>query len=230
MTSQPVAYHVLATDYDGTLADNGSVAPGVLDGLRRFKASGRRLVLVTGRELDDLAGVFPDLDVFDRIVAENGGVLYRPASGDTLTLGAPPDDAFVERLRDDGVTPLSVGRVIVATRTPYETLVARAIATLGLDLDITYNKGAVMVLPSGIDKASGLRHALDDLHVSGAATVGIGDAENDEALLNVCRHCVAVANAVPTWRARAHAVTAAPAGEGVLEVIDALLASDGSRP
>jgi HAD superfamily hydrolase (TIGR01484 family) len=230
MTSHPLRYHVLATDYDGTLADDGSVAPDVLDGLRRFKASGRRLVLVTGRELDDLAGVFPDLDVFDRIVAENGGVLYRPATGDTLTLGAPPHDAFVERLRDDGVTPLSVGRVIVATRTPYDTLVARAIENLGLDLDITYNKGAVMVLPSGIDKASGLRQALDDLQVSGAATVGIGDAENDEALLNVCRHCVAVANAVPTWRARAHAVTAAPAGEGVLELIDALLASDESRP
>jgi hydroxymethylpyrimidine pyrophosphatase-like HAD family hydrolase len=226
MTSHPLRYQVLATDYDGTLSDDGSVSPAVLDGLLRFKASGRRLVLVTGRELDDLAAVFPRFDVFDRIVAENGGVLHRPADGDTLALGAPPHVAFVERLRKDGVSPLSIGRVIVSTRTPHDTLVARAIESLRLDLDITYNKGAVMVLPTGIDKASGLRHALDDLQASGAETVGIGDAENDEALLRVCSYCVAVANAVSTWRARAHAVTAAPAGNGVLEVIEALLAVD----
>jgi hydroxymethylpyrimidine pyrophosphatase-like HAD family hydrolase len=223
MTSHRLDYQVLATDYDGTLADGGAVAPAVLDGLRRFKAAGRRLVLVTGRELDDLASVFPQLDIFDRVVAENGGVLYRPESGDTLSLGAPPDEDFVERLRRERVSPLSVGRVIVATVTPHDTLVARAIETLGLDLTIIYNKEAVMVLPTGIDKASGLQQALDELGMSGAHTVGVGDAENDETLLTVCGRCVAVANAVPSWRARAHAVTAAASGAGVLELIDSML-------
>lgn len=225
MTSPPARYQVLATDYDGTLADNGTVAPDVLDGLRRFRASGRRLVLVTGRELDDLATVFPQLDVFDRVVAENGGVLYRPASGETVALGPPPDAVLVERLRSDQISPLSIGRVIVATSTPHDRIVARAIEALRLDLRVIYNKEAVMVLPAGIDKASGLRQALDELGMSGAETVGIGDAENDETLLAVCRHCVAVANAVASWRAHAHAVTAAPSGAGVLEVIQSLLAS-----
>jgi HAD superfamily hydrolase (TIGR01484 family) len=224
MTSHRLDYQVLATDYDGTLADGGSVAPAVLEGLRRFKASGRRLVLVTGRELGELAGVFPALDVFDRVVAENGAVLYRPESGDTITLGAPPDEDFVEHLRRERVSPLSVGRVIVATVTPHDTVVARAIEALGLDLNIIYNKQAVMVLPTGIDKASGLRQALDELGMAGADTVGVGDAENDETLLTVCGRCVAVANAVPSWRARAHAVTAAASGAGVLELIQAMLA------
>jgi hydroxymethylpyrimidine pyrophosphatase-like HAD family hydrolase len=226
MTGPPIRYRVLATDYDGTLADNGTVATEVLDALRRFRASGRRLVLVTGRELDDLGTVFPDLDVFDRVVAENGAVLYRPASGDALALGSPPHAGLVERLRREEVRPLSIGQVIVATATPHDGLVARTIDALQLDLRIIYNKEAVMVLPFGIDKASGLRQALDELGATGSETVGVGDAENDEPLLDVCGCCVAVANAVSSWRARAHAVTAAPAGAGVLEVIQAMLAED----
>lgn len=229
MTRFPLRYQVLATDYDGTLADEGSVAPPVLEGLRRLKASGRHIVLVTGRDLGELAEVFPELDVFDRIVAENGGVLYRPPSGELLTLGAPPERAFVDRLRRDGVTPLYIGHVIVATRIPHDTHVVDAIRTLGLDLELSYNKGAVMVLPAGVDKGSGLRHALEDLRLPAAETIGIGDAENDDALLNVCVRGIAVANALPGLRARAHSVTSAPAGEGVLEVIQELLASDLPR-
>lgn len=226
MTSFALRYQVLATDYDGTLADDGSVAPPVLEGLKRLKASGRRIVLVTGRELEDLKQVFPALDVFDRIVAENGGVLYRPASGELLPLSAPPDAAFIDRLRQDGVTPLYVGNVVVATVVPYDTQVVDAVRALGLDLEVSYNKGAVMVLPAGVDKGSGLRHALEDLDLSDAETIGIGDAENDDALLDVCSRCIAVANALPSLSARAHSVTSAPAGEGVLELIDDLLASD----
>ncbi len=40
----------LATDYDGTLAEDGVVAKTTLDALRLFKQSGRKLILVTGRE------------------------------------------------------------------------------------------------------------------------------------------------------------------------------------
>jgi len=226
MTRRPLRYPILATDYDGTLADRGTVAPAVIDGLVRLRASGRRLVLVTGRELEDLSLVFPELDLFDRIVAENGAVLYRPSTGDLLMLGDPPGSAFVDVLRADGVRPLAIGRVIVATLSPHEDRVRGAIAQLGLAMHVIYNKGAVMVLPAGIDKASGLRHALHDLRGSAAETVALGDAENDEALLAASARGVAVANAVPTLKAIAQQVTAAPAGDGVLEVIEELLAAD----
>ena len=53
-------YHVLATDYDGTLADQGQVAGPVIEKLRQLRASGRRLVLATGQEMKDLTLVFPD--------------------------------------------------------------------------------------------------------------------------------------------------------------------------
>ena len=74
----------LAADYDGTLAEDGVVSEATLAGLRRFKESGRRLIMVTGRELPDLKAIFPPLDLFEGVVAENGGLLYIPrnARGD----------------------------------------------------------------------------------------------------------------------------------------------------
>ncbi len=73
-------YLVLACDFDGTLASDGKVRVETLAALQRLRDSGRKLILATGRELKDLLDIFPAIDLFDRVVAENGGVLYRPAS------------------------------------------------------------------------------------------------------------------------------------------------------
>ena len=219
-------FRALAVDYDDTLASNGGVNPTVLAGLDRLKSSDRRLLLITGRQLDELRMVGPDLTIFDRVVAENGALLYRPDTGEEVLLGSPPDEVFVNLLRRKQVTPLSIGRVIVATRTPQEIRVLKAIRELGLELDIIFNKGAVMVLPSGINKASGLRCALHELKVPPDRVVGVGDAENDHAFLDACGFGVAVANAVPSLKAHAKMVTAGEAGDGVLEVIDKLMSAE----
>ena len=72
----------LATDYDGTLAEDGLVSRSTLDALRDLKQSGRKLILVTGRELHELSSIFKGpLEIFDRIVAENGGLIYRQQFG-----------------------------------------------------------------------------------------------------------------------------------------------------
>src|SRR5438477_811893 len=59
-----VRYLALATDYDGTLAADGRVREKTLAALERLRKSGRRTILVTGRELEDLKTVFPRLDLF----------------------------------------------------------------------------------------------------------------------------------------------------------------------
>src|SRR5207247_2183973 len=123
-------YVALACDYDGTLASDGRVDDATLAALHRVRDSGRQLLLVTGRELDELMGVFPHLELFSRVVAENGAVLYRPASGEIRLLAEPPKERFVTDLRERGVDPLAVGRVIVATWTPHETTVLDVIRDL----------------------------------------------------------------------------------------------------
>jgi HAD superfamily hydrolase (TIGR01484 family) len=216
----------LATDYDGTLATHGSVDETTRVALVRLKESGRRLILVTGRELDELLAVFPHTELFDRVVAENGALLYRPAEREEKVLGERPTEAFVEALRARGVGPLSVGRVIVATWEPHQAVVLEVIKELGLELQVIFNKGAVMVLPSGVNKATGLAAALEELGLSPHNVVGVGDAENDHAFLAFCECAVAVANALPTLKERADYVTSGDHGAGVVELIDKLIRDD----
>src|SRR3954469_19960775 len=147
-------YAALATDYDGTIAQDGVVDDDTIGALERLKAGQRKLILVTGRELDDLQHVFPRLELFDRVVAENGALFYTPATREERPLGDPPSPRFVEKLRAQNLKPLSVGRVIVATWEPNETVVLETIRELGLELQIIFNKGAVMVLPAGVNKGT----------------------------------------------------------------------------
>jgi HAD superfamily hydrolase (TIGR01484 family) len=220
-------FAALATDYDGTIATDGHTPAYVVDALKKFKTSGRRLILVTGRELDDLKAAFPEHDIFDRIVAENGALLYDPSTQSEKTLGSPPPESFIRALKEADIAPLSVGRVIVASWEPNEAAVLDIIKTLGLELQIIFNKGAVMVLPPGINKASGLAAALDDLGLSAVNVAGVGDAENDHAFLKLCGCCAAVANALPELKAQADLVMDEPRGEGVMTFMARLAAEDG---
>ena len=214
----------LATDYDGTLAEDGKVASSTLAAIRRFKACGRKAILVTGRELDELMDVFPELDVFDQVVAENGALLYTPGEKPVeCPLCAPPPPRFVAELLERGVGPISCGRVIVATWQPHEHAVLDVIKDQGLELEVIFNKGAVMVLPSGVNKATGLARALDRLDVSASETVGVGDGENDCSLLDACGYGVAVANAVQSLKERADFVMVRERGAGVEELVDQIL-------
>ena len=45
------------------------------------------------------------------------------------------------------MTPLDVGRVIVATQEPHEVTVLHVIHEMGLELQLIFNKGSVMILP-----------------------------------------------------------------------------------
>ena len=210
----------LASDYDGTLARDGRVDEPTLEALRRFKATGKRLILITGRELADLRTVFEHLDEFDAVVVENGAVMYLPATQEERPLAPSPPERFVASLRAKGVKPLSVGRSIVATWTPNESIVLETIRELGLDWQLTFNKGAVMCLPPGVNKASGLKAAIEHLKLSAHNVVGIGDAENDQAFLTACGCSVAVANALESVKENADMRTTAERGAGVAELID----------
>jgi HAD superfamily hydrolase (TIGR01484 family) len=219
-------YLALCCDYDGTLATHGRLLPETIEALERLIASGRRLVMVTGRELDDLQSVCERLDLFEYVVAENGALLYHPATRAEKTLAPRPPDDFAGRLRARGVDRVSQGRVIVATWEPFETVVLETIRDMGLELQVIFNKGAVMVLPAGVNKATGLACALEALGLSPHNAVAIGDAENDHALLRSCEFAVAVSNALPKLKEAADLVTRQDHGAGVAELIDAILKDD----
>jgi hydroxymethylpyrimidine pyrophosphatase-like HAD family hydrolase/energy-coupling factor transporter ATP-binding protein EcfA2 len=219
-------YHALVTDYDSTIAEYGVVSDKTIQALERLRATGRCLIMVTGRELDDLFRAFPRVDLFDRIVAENGALLYHPATRETRLLCEPPPPEFLTAVRDAGIFPLALGKVIVATLRPNETEIIGIIRDLGLELHVIFNHEAVMVLPSGVNKASGLQAALADMGLSSHNCVGVGDAENDHAFLALTECAAAVGNALDALKKRADFVCNGAAGEGVTELIERLIESD----
>jgi hydroxymethylpyrimidine pyrophosphatase-like HAD family hydrolase len=215
-------FRALATDFDGTLAHNGTVNNTTLGSIKRWKHAGRRLILVTGRELNDLRSIFPNLDLFDLAVMENGAVIFHPDTEAVETLVEAPPASLVARLHERGL-PLHTGAAIVATWEQYEQQALEVIGELDLNYQVILNKGALMILPRGVDKATGLNAALRQLALKPAEVVGIGDAENDRAFLKICGYSVAVANALPSIKETVDYVTKGAHGDGVGEIIQQLL-------
>lgn len=219
-------YHALACDYDSTLAHDGKVSDDTLALIEKFLATGRKLILVTGRELNDLQDAFPKLKLFHRVVVENGAVLYDPSTRQEKALTPPIPNSFVESLRNHGVTNFSVGRVIISTQRPAEHFILATIRDMGLELQTIFNRSSVMILPAGINKSTGLAAALDSLCLSPHEVVGVGDAENDHALLKLCEFSVAVENALPSLKESADWVTNSSDTAGVGELIEHIISDD----
>jgi len=219
-------YLTLVADYDGTLAEHDRIPEQTAEALRRLRISGRRAIMVTGRRLADLLRVCSCPELFDLIVAENGGVLYSPSARRTTIVTQPPPKALLQALRARRVEPLEIGDVIVATLESQRSAVQETLWQLGLEHQLIANRGSVMVLPPGVNKASGLALALRKLGLSRHEAVGIGDAENDHSFLQCCECAAAVANAVPSLKANVDFVTAGEGPQGVRELIDELIADD----
>ncbi len=95
-----------------------------------------------------------------------------------------------------------------------------ALQALSLPWEVILNKGAVMTLPIGTSKRSGLERAVRDLGESLEQTVGVGDAENGRTFLDICGLSVAMANALDDLKATADLVTDGARGQGVAELLE----------
>jgi hydroxymethylpyrimidine pyrophosphatase-like HAD family hydrolase len=222
----PAYLRVLVSDLDGTLTDGGPVAADLLDELDRARACGVMVVLVTGRRLRQLDDDHPGLRRHvDATVLENGAVLLGPRGPRLLAPPVPRE--LTDALTRHGV-PHHTGEVLVDCDAADAHRVLDALADTGLDHQMVRNRGALMVLPAGVTKATGVKQALAELGLGGHNAVAVGDAENDLRLFDACEIAVAVANAAPVLRARADVVLPAPAGEGVLELLRGPLLEPGT--
>jgi phosphoglycolate phosphatase (TIGR01487 family) len=209
-------FRAIAVDLDGTLASNDAVHPSALQAIETTRRE-RRMVLVTGRTMEDLRTGFPGLTArFDAVVTENGGVLHTRTS--TRQLAEPVDPAVDKALADRGVVARR-GRVLVAVDGGDVGTVVQVLTALGLDCQVVHNRAAAMILPAGVTKGSGLTYALDELGLSAHNTIAVGDAENDFALLQAAEVGVAVANAVPSLAEHADLVLDQADGEGIATLL-----------
>jgi hypothetical protein len=146
-------YLAVACSYDETAASDGRIDPATVAGLRRLVASGRHLILVSRRRVEDLLEVLPE-NLFAWIVAEHGGVLYDPARRAGRSLADPLPDKLVGALQERGVEPLAIGEVSVATDQAVKDALGQAIEATGIDAGAVADKGMAVAVPAGVDKAS----------------------------------------------------------------------------
>ena len=182
---------VLALDYDGTIARNDRLDPGVLDAIGIARRRGVTVLLVTGRVLGDLRRVAGELRFVDGVVAENGAVVHFPDSGHTTVLAPLVSRAFVSRLEEDGI-PFQSGQCLVDADASFAHRMLDVIRQLELPIVLLFNRSRVMAVAQGVSKATGLGAALDMLRASPRNTVAVGDAENDHELLRVAEVGAAV--------------------------------------
>jgi hypothetical protein len=150
---------VLALDYDGTVAMNDTMDPGIRAAIANARSRNITVILATGRRLADLRRAAGDLHFVDAVVAENGAVLHLPGSGYSTTLAPPPSQALLKDLTTRGV-PHIAGECLVEAAAEHAHSVLEAIRARELPLSILFNRGRLMVLPQAISKATGLCEIL----------------------------------------------------------------------
>lgn len=210
-------FKVAALDLDGTLTSEGRLSPEAVEAIDQSRQAGLVVVLVTGRIGEELKAEFPEIvDHVDALVLENGSVAV--IDGQAHRLSPPVDDALDDALARRGV-PFRRGEVLVAVDGQHAATVLELNSQLGLDCQLVRNRSALMVLPAGVTKGSGLREVLTALDLSPHNTIAVGDAENDLSMFGVAEIGAAVANAVPSVQGHADLVLVHEDGAGIAELL-----------
>lgn len=216
---------IFAFDFDGTIAEEGQVPIEIIKIFRRAYSQTHALFLVTGRlfRQADIEGILPFLT---GIVWENGAVLeHLPSQQVTLPFGTLPEP-LVKDLEQTGIEMLT-GMAIAATWAQHESLVKQVSDQHHYFPTLDWNKMALMILPTGANKGSGLKRLLEQCDLSSETLMAFGDGENDHSLLAIAETAVAVQDAVPSLQERAHVISKNPGPLGVVEILQDLLGEEG---
>lgn len=212
---RPADVRALATDFDRTITDESLRMPtGVLDALREARRAGRKVLVVSGRDLDFLEREVGD--AADLYVGENGCLVKRPGEPAVPTCGTSWDLRKALAAADFEV---EYQTVLASADVEHEARLHAMLAAARVEADLIRNKDRVMVLPPGVDKAAGLLRALALVGVRPEECAAAGDGENDLVMLRAVGYGIAVANAVPELKAVATHVTARPGGLGLADWI-----------
>ncbi|HYY50758.1 MAG TPA: HAD hydrolase family protein, partial [Nitrososphaeraceae archaeon] len=72
----------------------------------------------------------------------------------------------------------------------------------------------------GVDKATGLKQALNILDLQAANTVAIGDSETDIPMFEMCGYSIALYHAADYVKAKARHVVSGAEGVGLVDAVD----------
>jgi len=216
----------LVLDIDGTLtAPTGGIDPRAFEALPAWDAS---IVLATGKAFPYPVALCHFLDIPERVIAENGGVVYADDDVRVTVDAERPREAaraFVDRGGDLGWgTADTVNRwreTEVAVSLDADERLLRSVAD-EFDLDVIDTGYAYHLTVPDVEKGDGLRSVAETLGLDPADFVAIGDSENDVSTFGAAGESFAVANADERSRAAADHVTEGAHMDGTLEALAAV--------
>ncbi|MFQ6011946.1 MAG: HAD family hydrolase [Nitrososphaerales archaeon] len=219
----PSKIKTIVCDYDRTLTDEMlSPTAEAFEAIGKATALGLRFIIVTGRQLDFLLSLEEVRENATALVAENGAIAYELSTSRKSSPFASEATLIKKAFQGSGLR-FQQFEVMTSLSRRYENEVKTLISKNRLEADLHFNVDSIMVLPTGISKASGLALALDLIGASNKGIICFGDGENDIPLFKEADISVAVANAVSDVKAKADIVTTLSGGLGVAEQINRML-------
>ena len=222
-----VSISAFAVDVDGTLTENGGgmlYLPAVVS-LRYLVRLGYTVIYVTGRSSIEayLLAVYGGTTKLG--VGENGGAVTTAPQEHILLASKEKCLKGFEVLKKniDGVKIKPVfNRMteVVLLRTFDIKEGQKILEEHDLGLYLSDSKYAFHINEKGIDKATGLKRALNILGLEAANTVAIGDSETDIPMFDMCGYSISLNHADDYVKARAKHVVPGAEGTGVIDAID----------
>ena len=221
----------IAIDIDGTMTSSDrKIDVAAIGAVRKAEAAGLQVVLSTGNILPFAEGIATMLGTSGPLIAEDGGVVFDPKTGEEHVLG--------DRVESDrGLNALEkvFGR-LEHTRSSYHRLTGLTLQRVitarqamevfrknGLDLVAVDSGFAVHIRSLNVNKGNALRKVASLLGVTTADIAAMGDGENDVEMLQVAGLSFAPANAHEAAKKVSTYVTKSPDGRGVAEAVDQIL-------
>lgn len=221
----------VAVDIDGTLTfRNRRLDIAGVSAVQKAEDSGLPVVLATGNVLAFAEAAAIMLGTSGPLIAEDGGIVFDPASGWECVLGDRVDTERGLAVLEREFGPLQQARSSRVRRTGLtlkRTIEAGAAEELfrreGLNL-VAVGLGASINLRSpNVNKGNALRKVASFLRVPLAEVAAIGNDPNDVEMLEVAGLSFAVANSHEAVKRVSTYVTAEPHGKGVAEAIEKIL-------
>ncbi|MDQ3837325.1 MAG: phosphoglycolate phosphatase [Thermoproteota archaeon] len=218
---------VFAVDIDGTLTENGGgmVHLPALAKLRYLEKMGYNVIYVTGRSSVE-AYVLAVFGGTTKIaIGENGGVVTI-APQDHRVLASKEKCMEGYEVLKKAISGVKIKPIfprmseVVLLRTFDLKLGQRLLDEYHLPLYLSDSKYAFHINEKGINKAYGLKEALNMLEVEPNQVVAIGDSETDIPMYDICGYSIALDHAEENVKARADHVVTGKEGAGLVEAID----------
>jgi phosphoglycolate phosphatase (TIGR01487 family) len=207
------------TDFDRTITDK----PGIVDEglLNEMDSLNKPLVLVTGRPLEYVKGLYKKYPIWDCVIGENGSFVYFPQNELCWNFNSDKFDE-VKMMVKRSKFPAIISNGIISVSKLLESKIMELLNSMKKYIGYKTNVDEVMILPRGIDKGVTLKLALNYLDLDPKKAIIIGDGENDIDLFKTPGYKIAVSNAHDRLKLFADEVTKNPSTAGVREVIEKL--------